>query len=227
MILECDYEVHTIISFDLEYTCNVKNLHSLSRNLTLMSSHGTHLNGKTNDDVTQLFAESEQNNLIYYFPSKLGELFKNLVSIEIRSCGLIEITNHDLKNLKNLKVIRLLKNKITIIYNHTFEFNKKLEKIDLIGNKIIHIEPSAFHGLKHLKIIDLRGNICISKKSKRGKARKFYSEVREKCFNTTASENLKIKEDRIEQQTENRAHQVKFHSFYLILFQYFLIFKKS
>jgi len=129
----------------------------------------------------------------------------------------------DLKNLKMLKVIRFLNNKIKIIYMHTFKFNKKLEKIDLIGNEIIHIEPSAFHGLRHLKIIDLRGNICISKKSKRGEAKKFYSEIQQKCFNSSISDNLNTEEN-LDKKSQNGGYLVKLYSNQFIVLQIFLIF---
>jgi hypothetical protein len=143
------------------YFCEVQNdpvtTSKDSRDIT--GVRGTHLSGKTNDDVIRFDIIS---NTVNYFPRGITKYFKNIRIVEIGHANLKEITKEDLKEFGDkLKKLYLLNNQIEVIEADLFIYNKNLEDISMT-NKIKHIENGAFDHLKNLNTLYLGDNPCTS-----------------------------------------------------------------
>lgn len=115
---------------------------------------GTHLEGRTNADVTLLRVGS--TSWIEEFPSFIFSTFLNLETvnivwnrirhIDLRNCG---------SNLKNLQIFQSL-NRIPVLQNGAFSCHN-LETILLAYNEFDAIEEFAFDGMSNLIAMEIEG----------------------------------------------------------------------
>jgi len=144
------------------YKCEVQNTVNITSPdaAQIDSITGTHLPGYNNDNV-ESFHISYQDQ-VHYFPRGLNNFFKNLREIAIRTTGLKEVHQSDLKDFPKLLNLHLWNNKIEILEKNLFEFNPNLDYIFLESNKISHIDPNVFDKLLKLNDLWLRSNTCIN-----------------------------------------------------------------
>lgn len=144
-----------------DYECNVKSLEITSKeDRTITEVLGSHLDGKSNDDVT-LFQSSRNSKSIKYFPKNLKEFFPNLNAIIIMHGKLEEINSDDLKPFGDkLKFLSLEMNSIKILPSGLFDSNPNLEEIQLSMNEISLVENEVFDNLEKLNALDFHWNKC-------------------------------------------------------------------
>lgn len=85
----------------------------------------------------------------------------NLKELRLNSNNISSLPEIFFKDLKNLRKIFLGNNLLKIIHGETFATNSQLKLIGLLKNKITAIENSAFEGLS-LESLDLRQNPCFN-----------------------------------------------------------------
>ena len=129
---------------------------------------GTHLAGKTNEDVQYVLGVYGSNTT--NIPSIICEKFQNATGIELRIIGIDNIDENSLKNCKQLTYLELYGNKISKIDEKSFIENLELQTLYLNGNQLTILPENVFanqHKLITLwldinKITDLPENIFIS-----------------------------------------------------------------
>ncbi|CRK90086.1 CLUMA_CG003804, isoform A, partial [Clunio marinus] len=95
MELFCDFKEHGVA-----YTCDIHFSAITIPNMNIQSITGTHLEGKSDEDVEAIrFKDTTVN----YFPQGLNKIFPNLKTVEIDNCGLKSITQRDLVGLENIR----------------------------------------------------------------------------------------------------------------------------
>ncbi|KAJ6642104.1 Platelet glycoprotein V [Pseudolycoriella hygida] len=176
----CGYEV----SLNLGYVCEVNDLIIRSAHVEISSVHGSHSEGKGNDDVRAL---SFSGKYLVSLPIGVGTFFKNLKHLKIgvfQSPSLrlkymlrssfknmtnlvklfvfdndIEALDSDcLRDLPNLEMFCLLNNRITTLKEKFFFYNEKLHEISLSGNRIENLPKNIFERNYELKSLYLERN---------------------------------------------------------------------
>lgn len=137
-----------------------------------------------NASVQQFYIHDDRD--VKFLPIGIGEKFPNLMEVRATSCGLVVVRNHYLKNMRNLKFLRMNDNKIAYIESGSFSelislkrlwfrdnmietldkdlfiLLTKLELVDFVNNKIKFLSSKTFKiPSMHLGLVDLRDNVCI------------------------------------------------------------------
>ena len=138
--MECKYITDEWGTLHKIYYCLVQNPVSINSReaSTITSVSGSHISGKSNDDV---FAVDIKRKTVNYFPKGIEKIFKNLQGISISNSGLQEITQSDLSVFPELVNLILTQNNIQVLEQGLFDINPKLTYINLNWNKISQIHP--------------------------------------------------------------------------------------
>ena len=123
------------------------------------SVSGKHLVGRSNDVEICFHIDQKE---VYYFPSGLEKIYKNLAGICFFYGPLKEIHQSDLKPYTKLIFLQIAETQIEILEDGLFDFNPNLEYIALSGNKIFHIGVNVFDSLSKLGTLYLDRNSCIN-----------------------------------------------------------------
>lgn len=148
-----DEKVYSCITFGLNISNSDNSLTDVIRKHELK---------KSNADVKLL---KVHNQSLHEIPEKLGIFFSQLEGLEVINSGLRILNKGNLKSMKNLKYLNLMKNHIEVIHNGTFVYNPMLQFVIICCNKLKVIGLDIFDRLIHLEHVDFRRNICLSKKS--------------------------------------------------------------
>lgn len=150
--------------------------------VTVTSISGTHLSGKSDDDVVGFRADGKTVN---YFPEGLENFFKaeKILFINIWSSGLKEIHANDLAPYINVKFISFSDNELEVIEHDLFKNNPQLEIIGFPRNKIKTVDTTVFNALPNLTSLYMNSNECIDKgvTRNRNKVLALIEEMKEKC----------------------------------------------
>lgn len=198
LIIDCDFKYEYIHDWNERYTCRTRNLNSKIDNKNIESISGVHLESMSNDNVTQYFARLLT---VEYFPNGLGDYFSNLEVVRITSCNMRHLRKKDLQNLRNLKYLDLIGNKIEKLDSNTFENTPQLQNVILNNNRLQFIGSKLMEPLKNLQIISFGGNTCIGGHAKDSveQLERLKTEIKLKC-NDISMEDLMQKMDNLEMQ---------------------------
>jgi Leucine-rich repeat (LRR) protein len=151
--------IYTNPALPLGYTCTMRFL-AYTRDLDSLNVTGTHLAGKTNDDVNHVLITQSG---ILYVPSPMFDIFKNIQNVEIDNVGLQFFNENSFKNATKLKVFNSYRNKVQKIGAQGFiAAGKSLEELLLSTNTIEEIDVDAFEGLEVLKKLSILDNAFTS-----------------------------------------------------------------
>lgn len=166
---------------EVVYSCVIGNL-SFSTDMTdniLANVIRKHELKKTNADVKLL---KVHNQTLHELPERLGLFFLQIEGLEVINSGLIIINKEHLKDMKNLKYLNLMKNKIEVLRNDVFYHNPKIQFLIICCNKLKVIGTNIFENFYNVKHVDFRRNICLSTKSDDSTdLAKMKIEIRKKC----------------------------------------------
>lgn len=160
--LECNFEITKRFVVGDSYTCTAKVFLVDGSTDNLRNVKGSHLEGRTNDDVTFF---SVVNQTLSSIPRNLANTFPKLSGIEISNSALKTITSQDLEFLKGLRVFSSYINDVEYLEENLFKFNLKLEWIQFFKNKIRSVGGNLFPQTFNLTQIiraDFRENVCIN-----------------------------------------------------------------
>lgn len=82
----------------------------------------------------------------------------NVLSLDLSFNQIESVTQNDLAMCKELRTLKLQRNKLSVIHNKAFHFQSKLEELDLSFNKLGNISSFWFSGLRSLKHLNILGN---------------------------------------------------------------------
>jgi len=134
----------------------VNNVNIRTDNVAVASFTGSHLNGKTDDDVELIVF---QKGTMFYILSGVEQIFKNVQAFDVGSnLSLKRIKRSDLKNLEDLVYLRIFKNEITTLEYDTLRDLSQLENFALLENSLTEIDGRTFETNIKLKRVSLEGN---------------------------------------------------------------------
>lgn len=126
----------------MQYQCKVEKISLETEGITVDAVNGTHLIGKSNDDVKVIAIGSSPNMI--FLPKGIEKFFPNLEGIVVAFSGLSQITENDLKPFQHLKVLHLVNNRIKVFDTKQFEFNPDLKHIFIQNAVLESISPNIF-----------------------------------------------------------------------------------
>jgi Leucine-rich repeat (LRR) protein len=103
------------------------------------------------------------SNLPVFKNDLFSEEFVVLEYLDLWYNKIVSIEPFAFKNLKNLKWLRLVDNKIQSLPFNLFQKNPKLILLDFMYNQINSISPNLLKNLNQLKRVDFRRNQCVNK----------------------------------------------------------------
>lgn len=190
--LHCEFGIHS----NKLYTCNGdESFTTDDEDSSISKIVGSHLSGKSNDNVKQLIIE---NATVHYFPNHLSSFFPYLESIVIKNCEMKYLRKSAFIGLEHLKVLNLSRNEIEMIGPEMFEENNKLEVLDFGYNQIGSLTEDIL-SMASLKAAKFNDNFCINMifDLEHRNHEEFRENVKNKCVVSEAS---KLEQSRIELQ---------------------------
>lgn len=199
--LECKY---TKIYFHITgstYSCQIINKLNIvtPESAFIESVTGTHLAGKSNDDVLALYVDVSKN--IEYLPQGFERIFPNIKVIWIQNNNIKELKQSDLRPFPKLEYLKLVANRINVLEDGVFDFNQQLKGLCFERNKMYHIGQKVFDSLPKLTHLSLLINKCIDMEARNdaAKVRAVIEVAKQKC---QEPELLRLKEQLSALETE-------------------------
>lgn len=124
----------------------------------LVNFTGTHLPGKTDEDVNEV---SIANQTLTFVPQSIEAFFPNLVALVFANTQLLKISAQDLQPFPQLLMLSVFGGNITILDSDLFEFNTNVVRIYFHQNQIQNIGSDVFGNLARLYFLDISDNPCI------------------------------------------------------------------
>ena len=150
-----------IFSLSKPYLCTGQ-IKIQSDSISIISTIGDHLPGKSNNDVALLDLNSRHSNKvrdIRYIPEGLGKLFPKLKILYIQNCKLKSLSRKNFASMDHLSTISLTKNQIENIDPDTFYDVPMLFSLRLNGNKLSSLSNDLFIHAPRLKHVILSNNL--------------------------------------------------------------------
>lgn len=123
--------------------------------------NGVHRPGKNNIDVEAIrFLDGR----VEFFPRGLYNIFPNLKFLQIRNCGLKQITRKDLIGLEGLTTLSIYKNALVLLPSDLLINMRNLTRVSFGFNKLQLVHPNILKPMLHNKItlINFAGNATIN-----------------------------------------------------------------
>lgn len=99
-----------------------------------------------------------QSRIEYISDRSFLRYAKSLVSLNMRDCGIREISGHAFDGLTHMTKLSLSDNNITSVKDQWFVELVSLEQLDLSYNQIASIDFAVFENLRGIKRLDIREN---------------------------------------------------------------------
>jgi len=168
---------------------------------------GTHLSGKTNDDVLAFHA---YNKVIEYFPKGLERFFKNLKAIRMLNGKFKQISQSDIKPFPSLVYLDANSNNIEILEDGLFDNHPNMQLVWFGGNKIFHVGKNIFNNMNKITYLSFQSNPCIDMYTQGNStaAKIIIESLKTKCFDVNFanfSQNLS--------NLENESKTLTFYTF--------------
>lgn len=146
----CNYHEHRV-----GYTCGLTATVTFSHpeNVDVIIE-GTHLSGKSDDDVVFIIPEEA---FLDFIPTSIIAKFKNLVEVDFVNVGLKRITTNTFSQAVNLKKIWLQNNLIPDLPQNAF-VNTQIDYLHLLNNEIAELSWNSLAGLTQLDFLYLARN---------------------------------------------------------------------
>lgn len=150
---------HYVFDSKNVYTCNATMDDILDENVYAINFAGKHTEGYGNEDVQQLWIDSQVMN---FFPPKvLAKYLPNVSSLTINSSELQKVRKNDFDAFTSLDTLKITKNEIKEIELNAFD-NLKLKELDLSHNNLTELPEKIFSKLTKLQILRLDFNDIIT-----------------------------------------------------------------
>lgn len=98
------------------------------------------------------------NSIFVNFPLHLFYALPQLSELDMRRCGVQNVSWESFVSANKLQILLLSDNKITELGESLFNYSPELEYLFISGNQLHTLHPNAFKGLRKLRHLDLSGN---------------------------------------------------------------------
>jgi len=150
-ILACGYRNDS----NYGYICDLL-LYNPSGTYNFSRISGTHLPGKTDEDVLYIESTSDSNST--NVPSIICDTFINTIGFSISSIGIEYIDKSTFKNCKKVEWLNFKYNKIAKIDEKAFSENLDLRELHLNSNRLTTLPENIFANQHNITFLDLMNN---------------------------------------------------------------------
>lgn len=155
--LNCTFKEHTSY-WGTKYACVVHDLNTSFNDRFVTKVLGTHIEGKTDDDVAKVMIEHQY---CPYLPTNLGTHFKNIDTLYAMRSKVTHLTNNDLTGLTKLRIFDVSYNPIKRLYRDYFKGHESVEIISFYDCALNYIQEGALDPLLNLKEAHFQYNECV------------------------------------------------------------------
>lgn len=167
----------------------VSGLSTTATNRKVTEILGTHMEGKTHDDVVKVFAEYQS---CPYLPINLGAFFKNLEILYVMKSNVSQLTNDDLTGLTKLKLFDVSYNPISLLHHDFFKGHESIEIISFYDCQLSIIEKGSLAPLVNLKEGHFEFNPCINfRGDDESRLPALIKEIHQKCQKDSGSDGIR------------------------------------
>lgn len=153
--LNCEYTDFLWDGYVSMYSCKVEFLNSSRDDSYIESVEGEHETGKTNDDVSSFIVGISDAST---FPDGIAKVFPNLITIQVMTLSLTDISRKNFEGLVKLERLNLNMNKLKRIGNDTFYEAESLKRLYIGSNELDELHGDAFSNLQKLERLNLNQN---------------------------------------------------------------------
>lgn len=155
--LNCTFKNHYSY-WGEKYACLVNDLTTFQDDRRVTAVIGTHLEGKTNDDVEKVLAEYQY---CPHLPTNIGSFFKNLEIFYVMHSNVSHLSTNDLDGLDKLRIFDVSYNPIKRLHRDFFVGHQSIEIISFYDCNLSFIEEGALSPLVNLKEAHFQYNQCV------------------------------------------------------------------
>lgn len=156
VVFDCEFSIRSWTIGGSTYTCTPK---ISGTGYTLAEVRGTHLNGKTNNDVEVLSAEGQVLNRV---PSNLNSFFPNLQTIRLFDTHLQNVTSDDLRQFPDLVIFSSWHNDLVSLDGDLFRYTPKLHFVRFYNNSLELVGNDLLTNLSELEEANFEYNPCVN-----------------------------------------------------------------
>ncbi|KAL7043443.1 hypothetical protein ACKWTF_001505 [Chironomus riparius] len=149
--LSCSYRNNDTYGYTCDLT--IQNPNGLNN---FVSIGGTHLTGKTNNDVRRVLRVFGSNTT--NVPSIICDKFQSVTRINMDYIGIQTIDEKAFENCKKLQILNLSTNRITKVDEKAFTENLELIDLDFFYNQLSELSENLFKNQKKLTRLSLYSN---------------------------------------------------------------------
>lgn len=188
------------------YGCVLTQLRIKSK-LLVRNVTGTHLDGRSNDDVRTLkiigggiiasSGGSANSSKVLSFceiiPAGIGSIFPNIEALTVWRSNLKSVSSVDLQQFGNLREIWLFVNELEYLESKLFQYNPNVQVVSFNGNSIKFIGESFFDFLPNLQQAFFHYNRCVDGYATDDtKLISLKNEIKEKCSVNETTESVRV-----------------------------------
>ncbi|KAL7051781.1 hypothetical protein ACKWTF_004621 [Chironomus riparius] len=152
--LTCNYTDTVDYGQEL-YVCNLE-IQNPSGVDDFTEISGTHLEGRTNADVTGLLLTISSRTI--NFPRIICSQFTNMLHINYAHMSIVEVTQNTFSGCPNLEWLRLWNNTIEQVHEQAFANNSRLKYLNLDKNRLTTLPENLFRNLVNLEQLQMSNN---------------------------------------------------------------------
>lgn len=159
--LTCNFTMSAdLFNLPSKYSCWQPIFSNLDNNV-VTAVNGTHMSGKTNNDV-QIFYVNDFTSLTFY-PRGLETFFPNLIAIDFDRTNISILAGDELDSFSDLKWFRIAFNpNLRNIPSDFFANNLLLETLFIYANGILSLGVNLLNNLSNLSFADFTLNNCTN-----------------------------------------------------------------
>ena len=187
-----------------QYACVADNFKTTFTDREVTETNGTHVTGKSNDDVKKLYIKKQH---CPYLPLNIGSFFKNLEIYYVMNSHVKHLLNGDLDGLDNLTVFDVSHNPIEQLGRDFFKGHSTIEKISFFDCHLKIIDVDALKPLVKLTKASFQYNVCIDTQAEKYTMSSLNSKIKEKCHSANYEDQIYNSVDDTKLQTMSFAQQ--------------------
>jgi hypothetical protein len=163
-VIDCTFREVENLFLGIVYECDTHSLPQSSTNPSITGVTGTHIEGKTDADVTSIFI---RGNITLSFVPRVGSVFPNLIAYLLWDpVGFDTLHGDEFDDLPRLEYLDIYRSKLTTISSRLFEATPNIVFVDLQGNTIERVGHDLFTPLNttQLQVVYFNDNRCIDQR---------------------------------------------------------------
>lgn len=159
----CRFALDTWVTIGEVYACEVDFMDFSDNQTHLTGYNGTHLSGKTSDDVTAIYfiQDSCMRYNLTTIPKGMSIVFPNLIGMWYHTCPISNLVGDELDEYSKLEMWGLVNTNLSRVPGNFFKSTLNLKFVSFYNNQLQHVGEGLLNDLQDLELAVFINNICI------------------------------------------------------------------